>query len=101
MRNKGLLSLSADGNTSIVGGWYDNSGYGAAWIWTRVGGTWTQQSTKLVGADAANPAGQGGSVSLSSGGNLAAIGGLGDSQHGFQLDGLSISTGATWVWRRS
>jgi hypothetical protein len=30
------VSLSADGNTALVGGYYDNSGIGAAWIFTPV-----------------------------------------------------------------
>jgi hypothetical protein len=29
------VSLSADGNTAIVGGYNDNSNAGAAWVWTR------------------------------------------------------------------
>src|SRR3954464_16046251 len=29
------VALSADGNTAIVGGFLDDSGVGAAWIWTR------------------------------------------------------------------
>ena len=51
------VSLSADGNTAIVGGFDDNaveygSGVGAAWVWTRSGGVWTQQGPKLVGTGA-------------------------------------------------
>jgi hypothetical protein len=45
-------ALSADGNTVIAGGWGDNSGTGAAWVYTRSGGVWTQQGSKLVGGDA-------------------------------------------------
>jgi hypothetical protein len=29
------VALSADGNTAIVGGFYDNTGAGAAWVFTR------------------------------------------------------------------
>src|SRR5436190_6227533 len=46
------VSLSADGNTAIVGAPRDNNGIGAAWIWTRSGGIWTQKSAKLLGSDA-------------------------------------------------
>jgi hypothetical protein len=35
------VALSADGNTAIVGGRNDNSGTGAAWVYTRSGGVWT------------------------------------------------------------
>src|ERR1700704_4958845 len=58
------LALSADGNTAIVGGSQDNGSIGAAWIWTRNAGTWTQQGAKLVAADAAGQAAQGISVAI-------------------------------------
>src|SRR5258708_214685 len=43
------VALSSDGNTAIVGGFIDNSSAGAAWVFTRSGGLWTQQGAKLVG----------------------------------------------------
>ena len=46
------VALSADGNTAIVGGYGDNSYVGAAWVFTRSGGVWTQQGSKLVGTGA-------------------------------------------------
>ena len=85
------VSLSADGNTAIVGGPSDNSGIGAAWVWTRSGGTWSQQGTKLVGSGAVGAANQGNSVSLSADGNTAIVGGVGDNSY----------AGAAWVWTRS
>ena len=69
------VSLSADGNTAIVGGYLDNSHAGAAWVWTRSGGVWTQQGPKLVGSGAVGNAQQGYSVSLSADGNTAIVGG--------------------------
>src|SRR5205807_2121100 len=59
------VALSADGNTALVGGWYDNSAEGAAWIWTRSGGVWTQQGSKLVSSGSLNNAAAGVSVALS------------------------------------
>src|SRR5206468_12107718 len=85
------VSLSADGNTGIIGGYGDNSNAGAAWVWTRSGGVWTQQGTKLVGSGASGKAGQGTSVALSADGNTAIVGG--------PLDNSSV--GAAWVWTRS
>jgi hypothetical protein len=85
------VSLSADGNTAIVGGAYDNGSAGAAWVWTRSGGVWTQQGSKLVGTGAAGNADQGYSVSLSADGNTAIVGG--DTDNG--------NAGAAWVWTRS
>jgi hypothetical protein len=90
-RQGNSVSLSADGNTAIVGGEADNSAAGAAWVWTRSGGVWTQQGLKLVGSGNAGNAYQGGSVSLSADGNSAIVGGLADNSF----------VGAAWVWTRS
>jgi hypothetical protein len=84
-------ALSADGNTAIVGGFYDNSGTGAVWIFTRSAGVWTQQGAKLVGTGAVGAAYQGVSVGLSADGNTALVGGYFDNS----------STGAAWVYTRS
>lgn len=85
------VSLSADGNTAIIGGPVDNGGAGAVWIFVRANGVWTQQGPKLVGSGAVGPAGQGMSVSLSADGNIAIVGGPADSN----------AAGATWVFTRS
>jgi uncharacterized protein (TIGR03437 family) len=90
------VALSADGNTAIVGGPSGNlndfvAGVGAAWVYTRSGGVWTQQGNKLAAADAVGNAGQGASVALSSDGNTAIVGGPGDNGN----------AGAVWVYTRS
>jgi hypothetical protein len=73
------VSLSADGNTAIVGGDKDNSYADAAWVYTRSGGVWTQQGTKLVGTGAVGAQfRQGQSVALSGDGNTAIVGGPND-----------------------
>ncbi len=79
------VSLSGDGNTAIVGGPNDDNNAGAAWVYTRSGGVWTQQA-KLVVTDE-HPRGDeaGRSVSLSGDGDTAIVGG-GD---------------AAWVYTRS
>jgi hypothetical protein len=46
------VALSANGETAIVGGPFDNKGIGAAWVYTRHGHVWTQQGDKLVGGGA-------------------------------------------------
>ena len=84
------VALSLDGNTAIVGGVFDNSGAGAAWVYTRTGGVWTQQGGKLVGAGAFGLASQGGAVALSADGNTAIVGGSFDN----------FSKGAAWVFTR-
>lgn len=85
------VALSADGNTAVVGGTYDDSGIGAAWIFTRSNGTWTQQGGKLVGTGAIGGSKQGNSVALSADGNTAIVGGPAD-------DG---NAGAAWIFVRS
>ena len=77
------VAVAADGNTVIVGGPSDNKTMGAAWVFTRTGGAWTQQGDKLVGTDAyrmgeaQSARGQGMAVALSADGNTALVGGWG------------------------
>ena len=85
------VAISADGNTALIGGNLDNVGVGAVWVFTRSGGVWSQQGSKLVGTGAAGGSEQGQSVAISADGNTAIVGGLGDS----------YSVGATWVFTRS
>src|SRR5207253_190133 len=76
------VALSADGNTAIVGGPGDNpwdrsrpfrlGAPGAAWVFTRSGGVWTQQGNKLVSNSAVGRLGT--SVALSADGNIAVVG---------------------------
>jgi hypothetical protein len=84
------VALSADGNTAIVGGITDNRLTGAVWVFTRSGGGWTQQGSKLVGAGAVGQGGQGISVALSADGTTAIVGGPYDNSY----------TGAAWVYSR-
>jgi hypothetical protein len=88
---KAFPSLSADGNTAIVGGYNDDGGIGVAWVYTRSGTVWTQQGSKLAGTGAVGQASQGVSISLSSDGNTAIVGGVGDNGN----------IGAAWVYTRS
>ncbi|HEV3229542.1 MAG TPA: hypothetical protein VGY97_08715, partial [Solirubrobacteraceae bacterium] len=83
--------LSSDGNTAILGAPLDNGGVGAAWVFTRSGGVWTQQQ-KLVGTGATGATGQAGfSAGLSSDGNTAILGAPSDNS----------GVGAAWVFVRS
>ena len=90
-RQGASVALSDDGNTAIVGGPFDNWNTGAAWVFTRSNGVWTQQRSKLVGAGAVGNAGQGSSVALSADGNTTIVGGPLDNS----------KTGAAWVFSRS
>jgi hypothetical protein len=90
-RQGASVALSADGATAIVGGIFDNSLAGAAWVFTQSGGVWTQQGPKLVGGGAVGGAQQGHSVALSADGNTAIVGGPYDN----------TSAGAAWVFTHS
>ena len=86
------VSLSADGNTAIVGRYQDNSGIGATWVFTRNSGVWIQQGTKLVGDGVIAASGQQGTaVNLSANGNTALVGGPNDN----------TNIGAAWIFTRS
>jgi hypothetical protein len=78
----------ADGTTAIVGGPYDDQfASGAAWVFTRTNGLWSQVQ-KLVGMNDTLDANQGWSVAISGDASTVAIGGPLNSN----------SAGATWVF---
>ena len=92
------VAVSTDGNTAIIGAPFDSGGAGAAWVFKRNNGTWTQQK-KLTADDAAGcspsnlPACPqfGWSVALSADGNTALVGGPGDN----------ALNGAAWLFTQS
>lgn len=81
------VSLSADGNTMVTGGSYDNTSVGAVWAFTRSNTTWTQQGNKLTGSGQTGTARFGTGLALSSNGNTLAVGAWRDA-----------GQGATWVF---
>ncbi|MGH3054400.1 MAG: T9SS type A sorting domain-containing protein, partial [Gaiellaceae bacterium] len=84
------VSIAGDGNTAIVGGFADNANVGAAWVFTRNAGVWSQQGGKLVGTGPFGTAYQGYSVAVSGDGSTALLGAFGDNS----------SAGATWAFKR-
>jgi hypothetical protein len=85
------VSLSADGNTAIMGVIHDNSENGAAWVYTRQGNTWTRLGSKLTGTGAIGQSLQGISVYLSADGRTAIVGGFYDNSN----------AGAAWVFKEA
>jgi hypothetical protein len=85
------VAVSANGTTAMVGGHNENSGIGAVWAFTHVDGDWIQQGSMLLPSDGTLQPRFGTSVSLSSDGNTAVIGGRGDDS----VDG------AAWIFTRS
>lgn len=95
------VSISADGNTAIIGGRRDSNNVGAAWVFTRSNNVWTEQQ-KLIGTGYINIINEqgflqrenvqmGSSVDISADGNTVLIGGPNDNK----------DTGAVWVFARS
>jgi hypothetical protein len=82
------VAITSNGNTIIEGGFNDNAGTGAVWIFNRSGGVWTQSGQKLVGTNAVGGSSQGYSVAISSNGSTAIEGGYSDN----------VGTGAAWVF---
>src|ERR1039457_745601 len=89
-------AMSGDGNTVIVGGFYDN-GIGAVWFYVQdSAGVWTQQGNKFVGSGyVGSTVYQGWSVAISADGNTAAIGGYADSG---QIGAVWIAVRSNGVW---
>ena len=85
------VALSADGRTALVGGYADDGGRGAVWVFTRSGATWKQEGAKLTVKTGIAFSEFGYSVALSADGNTALIGGP-------KYEGTS---GAAWVFTRS
>ncbi len=85
------VALSSDGNTALMGGPGDNTNVGAAWVFTRSGGEWTQQGAKLTGSGETGEGEFGTSVALSSEATTALIGAAADN----------TKVGAAWVFTRS
>ena len=85
------VSLSADGNTAVIGGEGDNNNIGAAWVFKRENGIWSQQGNKLVGTGYVSQPYQGISVAISADGNTILVGGKNDNS----------GVGAVWVFVNS
>jgi hypothetical protein len=87
------LALSSDGSILAVGGYYDNTGPGATWVFARnASGYYIQQGSKLVGTGATGTnIYQGYSIGLSSNGSVLAVGGYGDN----------TNIGAVWIFTRN
>lgn len=80
---KKSFSLSADGNTALIGDRKDNSCTGSAWIFQRGNGIWSQLGSKF----ASNLGGQGYSVALSADGNIAVTSAPGSLRYTFKRNG--------------
>lgn len=80
-RQGSSVSLSADGNSVLVGGLGDDSNKGAMWVFVKTGSGWTQQGVKVRGGGATGLARQGTAVSVSADGTTAILGGPTDNSN--------------------
>ena len=96
------VAINSDGTYAIVGARTQTGfDYGAAYIFTRSGSTWTQQQ-KIQSSDVQSGDGFGGSVSISSDTNHAIVGAAGEDT-GFTAAGSSYifsRSGSTWTEQR-
>ncbi len=83
------VALSANGNTALIGGYFDKKAIGAAWEFTRSSSTWSQLGSKITGREESGEGRLGISVALSgNNGETGLIGGSSDN----------VNTGAAWVY---
>jgi PKD repeat protein len=87
------VALSANGDTALIGAPLDGAdGAGSAWVFTRSGSTWTQQSDKLKGMTTSTTTDLFGlNVALSADGHTALVGG----------PFTHSAVGAAWVFAAS
>ncbi len=93
------ISVAVSGDTAVIGAFLDDdasSQSGSAYVFSRSGSTWTQQS-KLTAADAALADQFGISVSVS--GDTAVVGAYSDDDAGFQSGSAYVfsRSGSTWT----
>jgi hypothetical protein len=101
------VALSSDGNTAIIGAYFDNVGanadQGSATVFVRSGSTWTQQQT-LTQSDGLGGDLFGHSVALSSDGNTAIIGAKFDDVSANSDQGSAtvfVRSGSTWTQQQT
>src|SRR5262249_56753055 len=88
------VALSADGATAALAGVGDD-GAGAAWIFTRVGSSWTQ-TAKLTPNDATTQSSFGVRLALSDDGSTLLVGGNQDAG-GIGAAWVFVRSGSTWT----
>jgi len=90
----GIWSLSLDGDTALIGAYYDDdngANSGSTYVFTRTGTTWTEQQ-KLLASDGAATDNFGGCVALS--GDTALIG-------AWQDDDMGSNSGSVYVFTKT
>jgi FG-GAP repeat len=103
------VGLSGNGDTLAVGAYDEERGKGAAYIFTRAGGTWSQQ-IRLMASNAEGGDSLGCSIAISDDGNTMAAGafdedsllrGIQPPTEGTNDAATDVSTGAAYVFVRT
>ena len=82
-------TLSADGNTAVLGGYNDNGLQGALWVYTRTGGVWTQYGAKVTATGAVGLGRLGLGLQITPDGQTLISGGINDNS----------SVGTAWIFK--
>ena len=90
-------AVAIDGDTAVIGAYLQSSGSGAAYVFVRSGGTWTQQA-KLLASDGAANDYFGSSVAVN--GDTAAVGAYGHNASQGALY-VFVRSGASWTQQAS
>jgi len=90
------VALSADGSTALIGDPLYGNHRGAAWVFTRSGGMWTQQGM-ITPSNVGAIGSFGGSVALSANGSTALIGAPENNGFGFGTAWVFTRSGVTWT----
>lgn len=69
---------------------------GAAWVYVRSNGVWSQQGGKLIASDSIGASNQGTSVALSADGNTASFGGLNDNSSVGAVNRIFTRNNGVW-----
>ena len=92
------VAISGDGNTVILGAYLGGSYKGAAYVYTRTGTTWSEQ-TRILASDGASSDYFGWSVSISSDGNTAIVSAhYDDNEKGTNAGGVYVYTRTGTIW---
>jgi hypothetical protein len=89
------IALSSNGDTAIIGAYGNSTNRGRATVFTRSGGVWTQQQTITNSSGVSNDK-FGLSISLSSDGNTALVGGY-NSTSGLSKATVFTRSGSVWT----
>jgi FG-GAP repeat len=98
------VALSAGGDTALIGGFHDDAGVGAAWVFTRTGSgagaSWAQQGAKLTGSGEVGRGYFGDAVAITPDAGMALIGGVRDDEQrgaAWLFAPSSSGAGASWA----